>query len=179
MNPPIQWTPLFNNQFGDRTIYRLFVLGDKIFAVGFEFVATINDLSGKGISISSVNPAFHYPASGVWGIIFDEIDPVSLSFKGFQHIAHAGLGSGRVLPNVASTILEHYTACGAGAYVFSAAVDSAHLRRSDLVMLYDRMLGLNGNKKGKLFREHFVGWKACSDTSTGGRGYVITTASYS
>lgn len=179
MNTHLQWTPSFNNQFRDRTIYRLFVLGDKIFAVGFEFVATLDELSGKGINIRSVNSTFHYPASGVWGVIFDEIDPVLLSFKGFQHIAHSGLGSGRVLLNVASTILEHYNACGAGAYVFSAAVDAAHLRRSDLVILYDRLLGLNGYVKGKLFREQFAGWKASSDTLTGGRGYVITTTSYS
>lgn len=69
MNTHLQWTPSFNNQFGDRTIYRLFVLGDKIFAVGFEFVATLDELSGKGINIRSVNSTFSLSRKRRLGVI--------------------------------------------------------------------------------------------------------------
>ena len=177
MNVRTPWPQPFNSDFGDSLVYRLFVAGGRGFAVGFEFIETVNDISCKGINIFSAHSAFRYPAGGVWGIIFDEIDPVSMSFKDFQHIEHAGLISGRVLLHVASAIIDHYNACGAGAYVFSAAVDKNHIRRAYLVTLYDGLLGLNGKAKSKLFRDYFVGWEAWSNTSTGGRDYVITTAS--
>lgn len=106
-----------------------------------------------------MHPAFRFPQNGVWGVIFDEIDPILMDFKGFQHIQHQGLAGGQVLMNVASIILDHYTVCNAGAYVFSAADDHQHLRRTDLADIYCKLLGLNGERKSRLFDKGFLDGK--------------------
>ncbi|AJJ63278.1 hypothetical protein [Yersinia aldovae] len=178
MNNQYQWLQPFNNQFGDGMVYRQFAIGSTLYAVGFEEIETMGDLTRKGIDILRVDPAFRFPNNGVWGVIFDEVDPSSMDFKGFQHIQHPGVMGGRTLYNVTSTILEHYTVCNAGAYVFSAAPDLSQLRGTDLVDIYSRALGINGHEKSKLFSMLFEGWQAFSDVVTGGRGYVVTTESY-
>ena|GEM_PF-962542 len=183
MNRHLQWEPLFNCQYGEGMVHRLFSTGSKVFGVGFEYVETMQDLVSKNTDILTANPAFRYPTHGVWAVLFDEVElnPISnevIDFRGFGHIKHAGLSGGRILFNVASIILEHYSICRAGAYIFSAAEDRAHLRKTDLMDLYDGLLGLNGKAKSKLFYEYFEGWEAFRDTLTGGRGYVVTTQNY-
>ncbi|MBV7406543.1 hypothetical protein [Enterobacter sp. ENT03] len=178
MNNPIQWDPPFNDHFGNGMVYRPFSASNKIFAVGFEEIQTMHDLMRKGISILAVNPAFRFPETGVRGVIFDEIDLHTLDFNAFRHIVHPGVAGGRVLFNVASIILEHYSISNAGAYVFSAASDPTGLRKTDLVDLYSRALGVDGCPGSKLFRDLFPGWQAYSDVATGGRGYVVTTERY-
>lgn len=178
MNNRYHWLQPFNDQFGDGMVYREFSVGSRLYAVGFEEIQTMGDFPRKGIDILRVNSAFRFPKKGMWAVVFDEIDPFTLDFKGFQHIQHSGVMGGRTLYNVASTILEHYTVCNAGAYVFSAAPDPFQLRGSDLVDLYSRVLGVDGHKKSKLFSILFEGWQAFSDVATGGRSYVVTTESY-
>lgn len=178
MNNLYQWLPPFNNQFGNGMVYRQFAIGGTLYAVGFEVIQSINDFSRKGINIFNVNPAFRFPNSGVWGVVFDEIDPSLMDFKGFQHIQHPGVMGGRTLYNVASIIFEHYSICNAGAYVFSAAPDQLRLRTTDLVDIYSRALGIDGYKQSRLFSTLFEDWQAFSDVTTGGRGFVVTTKSY-
>ncbi|HAV1594986.1 hypothetical protein ACVGX7_25275 [Enterobacter hormaechei] len=185
VNEAIQWMPPFSNFYGNGMIHRLFLASGKVYGVGFEFIETMQDFTRKNVDILAVNPAFRYPMNGVWAVLFDEVelDPLTnevLDFKGFQHVKHPGLSGGRVLFNVASIILEHYNVCNAGAYVFSAAEDRQHLRKTDLVDIYNGILGLNGKAKSKLFYEYFEGWEAYSDSisNQGGRGYVVTTQSY-
>lgn len=178
MNNRYRWLQPFNNQFGNGMVYRQFAIGSTLYAVGFEEIESMGDLARKGIDIRRVNPEFRFPDSGVWGVVFDEIDPFTMDFKGFQHIQHPGIMGGRTLYNVASTILEHYTVCNAGAYVFSAAPAPFHLRSTDLVDIYCRALGVDGYKKSRLFSTLFTGWQAFSDITTGSRSYVITTESY-
>ncbi|MNE71986.1 hypothetical protein D3C80_1678960 [compost metagenome] len=81
-----------------------------------------------------------------------------------------------MLFNVASIINEHYTVSNAGAYVFSAAPDKSHTRKTDLVDIYNGLLGFNGRKSKIL--ENFPEWTCYNDFLVGGRGYVITTQSY-
>lgn len=69
------------------------------------------------------------------------------------------------------------TLCHAGAYVFSAASDRHQDRRTDLVGIYNGLLGLEGKSRSRLMR-HLDGCKAYSDVVTGGRNYVITTQHY-
>ncbi|RNM07463.1 hypothetical protein EF878_05775 [Dickeya undicola] len=178
VNNPIQWTEPFSDHFGNGMVYRQFAVGSTLYAVGFEQITTMDDLVRKGVNIRTAHPAFCFPASGVWGVIFDEINPNEMAFKGFQHVQHPGLSSSQVLWNVASIIYDHYTVCNAGAYVFSAAEDHQHLRTTDLTDIYCKLLGLNGKRKSRLFKEGFPGWNAYCDIPTGGRGYVVTTQSY-
>lgn len=178
MNNQIHWDYPFSEEFGSGMVHRQFTVGSTIYAVGFEQILTMDDFIRKGVDILNVHPTFRFPLSGVWGVIFDEIDPVEMDFKGFRHIQHQGLAGGQVLLNVASIIFDHYTVCNAGAYVFSAAVDHQHLRRTDLVDIYCKILGLNGKRKSRLFANGFPGWEAYCDVPTGGRGYVVTTESY-
>lgn len=178
VNNPIQWTDPFSDQFGDGMVYRKFAVGSTLYAIGFEKISTLDALMRKGVDIRSAYPLFQFPPGGVWAVVFDEIDPDSMEFKGFQHIQHPGLSSRQVLLDVASIIYDHYTICNAGAYVFSAAEDKQHLRSSDLTDVYCKALGLNGNPKSRLFKRGFPSWNAYSDITTGGRGYVITTESY-
>lgn len=178
MNSQYQWLPPFNNQFGNGMVYRQFAFGSTLYAVGFEEIETMGDFNRKGIDISRVDPTFSFPNSGVWGVIFDQVDPFTMDFKGFQHIQHPGVMGGRTLYYVASIILEQYTVCSAGAYVFSAAPDPLQLRSTDLVDIYSGALGINGHKQSKLFSTLFDGWQAFGDVATGGRGYVVTTESY-
>lgn len=183
MNGQIQWSSPFSCPYDNGMVHRLFPVGNKVFGVGFEFIETMQDFSRKDVDILSVNPAFRYPINGVWAVIFDEVELDQdnqnvLDFKGFKHTVHPGLSGGRVLFNVASIILDHYNVCHAGAYIFSAAIDRDNLRRTDLTVTYDGLLGINGAVKSKLFYEYFEGWEAFSDTSRGGRSYVVTTQSY-
>ncbi len=178
VNNPIQWTEPFSDHFGNGMVYRQFAVGSTVYAVGFEQIMTMDDLTRKGVNIRTAHPAFCFPASGVWGVIFDEINPTEMDFKGFQHVQHPGLSSSQVLLSVASIIYDHYTVCNAGAYVFSAADDHQHLRTTDLTDIYCKVLGLNGKRKSRLFEEGFPGWNAYCDVPTGGRGYVVTTQSY-
>ncbi|HHT4259211.1 TPA: hypothetical protein ACTYZB_004878 [Klebsiella variicola] len=185
MNENFQWMPPFSDLYGNGMVHRLFSASGKVYGVGFEYIATMQDFTRKNVDILSVNPAFRYPVNGVWAVLFDEVelDPVTyevLDFKGFQHVQHPGLSGGRVLFNVASIILEHYNVCNAGAYVFSAADDRQHLRKTDLVDIYNGILGLSGDGKSRLFYELFEGWEAYTDSVSrpGGRGYVVTTQSY-
>ncbi|ENI9576424.1 hypothetical protein AB0A24_001539 [Escherichia coli] len=178
MNNQIHWDYPFSEEFGCGMVHRQFTVGSTIYAVGFEQILTMDDFTRKGVDILNVHPTFRFPLSGVWGVIFDEIDPVEMDFKGFRHIQHQGLAGGQVLLNVASIIFDHYTVCNAGAYVFSAADDHQHLRRTDLVDIYCKILGLNGKRKSRLFANGFPGWEAYCDVPTGGRGYVVTTESY-
>lgn len=178
MSNLIVWPEPFSEEFGNGMVYRQFAVGGTLYAVGFEEILTMADFTRKGVDILSVFPRFRFPLSGVWGVIFDEIDPVSMDFKGFQHVQHPGLGGGQVLMSVASIIYEHYTISNAGAYVFSAAEDHQHLRKTDLADIYCKLLGLNGEQKSRLFANGFPGWEAYCDVPTGGRGYVVTTESY-
>ena len=185
MNENIQWVEPFTDSYGQGMVHRLFSASGKIYGVGFEYIATMQDFTRKNVDILAVNPAFRYPSNGVWAVLFDEVllDPVTdeiLDFRGFEHVQHPGLGGGRVLFNVASIILEHYNVCNAGAYVFSAAPDRQGLRKTDLVDIYNGILGLNGRPRSKLFYEYFEGWEAYSDSVSGpgGRGYVVTTQIY-
>lgn len=178
MNNVIRWRFPFNDQFGHGMVYRLFAVGRRLYAVGFEQITSISDLTSKDVNILGAYPQFLFPGSGVWGVVFDEIDALKSDFKGFQHVRHPGVAGGRVLFNVASILFEHYTACNAGAYVFSAARDSRQMRRTDLIDIYSRALGIDGYPRSRLFSGLFDGWQAYSDVATGGRGYVITTGSY-
>lgn len=178
MDTPLQWTEPFCEQFGHGMVYRQFAVGGILYAAGFEKITTMDELSRKGVNIMKAHPAFRFPLSGVWGVIFDEIDPIQLDFKGFQHVQHRGLTGGKVLWSIASIIYDHYTLCHAGAYVFSAADDHRCLRKTDLTDIYCKLLGLNGERKSRLFTHGFPGWKAYCDRPTGGRSYVVTTESY-
>lgn len=177
MNQGVCWQPPFSEQFGNGMVYRLFTMEGIPYAVGFEEIPTMYDLNSKGIDILSAYPNFRFSSNGVWAVVFDEVDPVIMDFKGVQHVQHTGLLGGKVLLNVASIIYDHYTLCHAGAYVFSAATDPQYLRQTDLVDIYNGLLGLNGKSKSRLFGR-LVGWEAFSDTAIGGRGYVVTTQSY-
>jgi len=176
MNPKIQWEPLFND-YGNGMVYRNFLCCSKKYAVGFEQIMSIHDMSSKGINLPAAHPAFIFPKNGVWAVVFDSLDPVTSLPTGYRHIRHGGLASGRVLCYVASTIFDHCNICHAGAYFFTAAVDTEGLRTTDLSVTYSRALGLQGHRKSKIF-SRLTGWKAYTDAQTGGRGYVITTESY-
>jgi hypothetical protein len=178
MNNLIRWCSPFHDCFGNGMVYRLFAVGRTLYAVGFEEIMSMSDFTQKDINILKAYPEFRFPGSGVWGVVFDEIAPFNSDFKGFQHVQHSGIAGGRVLYNVASIIFEHYTVCNAGAYVFSAAHDSRQIRRTDLIDIYSRALGIDGYPQSRLFSTLFNGWQAFSDVATGGRGYVITTESY-
>ena len=175
MDEQLRWPMPFNNDAGNEMVYRTFALGGRLYAVGFEKVNSRADFTFKGGDILKVHPAFQCSRHGLWAIIFDEIDPESIDFKGFSHILHAGLSGGRVLFKVACIILEHYDVARPGGYVFSAATDSQHSRQTDLAELYCRALGLDGYPKSRLFTTLFQGWQAFSNSATGGRDYVVTT----
>jgi len=138
---------------------------------------SIHDISSKGINLPAVHPTFIFPENGVWAIVFDSLDPDTVLPMGYKHVKHVGLASGRVLCYVASTIFDHYSICHAGAYFFTAAIETEQLRTTDLSVIYSRALGLQGYRKSKIF-SRLTGWKAYSDAQTGGRGYVITTGCY-
>lgn len=176
MDQKIQWEPLFND-YGNGMVYRNFVFCRQEYAVGFEQIMSIHDMSSKDINLPAAHPAFIFPRNGVWSVVFDSLDPVTSLPTGYKHIKHGGLASGRVLFHVASTIYDHYSVCMAGAYIFTAAADPERLRTTDLSVIYSRALGLQGHGKSKIF-SRFNGWKAYTDVQTGGRGYVITTESY-
>ncbi len=178
MNNPVQWRPPFYNDYDDEMVYRPFAVGSRLYAVGFEKLSTLHDLTRKGGDILKAHPTFKFPAGGVWTVMFDEIDPLVMDFKGFRHIVHPGIIGGRVMFNVACIIFDHYTISRTGAYLFSAATDPHHLRQTDLAALYDRALGLNGHPKSRLFRTLFNGWQAYSNSASGGREYVVTTEDY-
>lgn len=177
MNQGVRWQSPFSDPFGTGMVYRLFDVGGVPYAVGFEEILTMHDLNSKGIDILSVYPNFRFSSNGVWAVVFDEIEPTIMDFKGFQHVQHTGLLGGKVLLNVASIIYDHYTLCHAGTYVFSAANDLQYLRQTDLADIYNGLLGLGGKPKSRLFGR-LQGWEAFSDVATGGRGYVVTTQSY-
>ncbi|CAI1527061.1 hypothetical protein [Serratia marcescens] len=172
----IVWAPPFDNSFGNDMVYRVFSAAGNPYAVGFEELQSQQALTNKGINLNKAMPQFRFPQSGVWAIVFDEIDLVTLSFNNFQHRQLPGCAGGRVLFNVASIINEHYTVSNAGAYVFSAAPDKSHTRKTDLTGIYNGLLGLSG-RKSKILGS-FPGWDCYSDFLAGGRGYVITTQSY-
>lgn len=178
MNSPERWRPPFYNYCDDEMVYRLFAIGNRLYAVGFEKLSTLHDLTRKGGNILKAHPTFRFPARGVWTVMFDEIDPLAMDFKGFRHIVHPGTIGGRVMFNVACIIFDQYTVSRTGAYLFSAATDPQHLRQTDLVELYDRTLGLNGHCKSRLFTTLFNGWQAYSNSGSGGREYVVTTEDY-
>jgi len=106
VNNQIHWDYPFSEEFGSGMVHRQFTVGSTIYAVGFEQILTMDDFTRKGVDILNVHPTFRFPLSGVWGVIFDEIDPVEMDFKGFRHIQHQGLAGGQVLLNVASIIFE-------------------------------------------------------------------------
>ncbi len=172
----IIWEHPFDNVFGNDMVYRLFTGGGQPYAIGFQKLHNQQELNNKGIDLQHAMPDFVFSANGVWALMFDTINPVTMSFNGFQHYQIPGCGGGRVLFNVASIIHEHYTTSNAGAYVFSAAMDTEHTRTTDLIVIYNELLGLNGHKSRLL--QSFPGWNCYSDFSVGGRGYVITTQSY-
>ena len=176
MNPKIQWEPLFKD-YGNGMVYRSFEVCGRKYAVGFEQIMSIHDMSSKGINFPAVHSTFTFPENGVWAVVFDSLDPDTEQPMGYKHVEHAGLASGRVLCYVASTIFDHYSICNAGAYFFTAAVDIEKVRTTDLSVTYSRALGLQGYRKSKFF-SRLTGWKAYTDAQTGGRGYVITTESY-
>ena len=118
MNVRYLWLPPFNNQFGDGMVYRQFAIGSTLYVVGFEEIESMGYFTRKGIDIRSINATLRFPNNGVWGIVFDEIDPFTMDFNGFRHIQHPGIMGGRTLYHVASIILEHYTVCHAEAYFF-------------------------------------------------------------
>lgn len=177
-NNPIQWLAPFDDRFGSEMIYRLFSVGGKLFGVGFQRVENIHDLNDKAVDIFVVKPDFVFPASGVWTLPFDEVDPDTVSFKGFGHVSHSANNAGSVFREVASIIFDHYSVCHAGAYVFCAAIDLQHQRKTDLTTLYSKALGVNGFKQSRLFKARFAGWHPYSDVAKGGRCYVVTTKYY-
>lgn len=178
MSNQVQWVNPFDDQFGNGMVYRLFPVENKLFGVGFQELQNMYELTSKGIDILRVKPDFVFPNNGVWAVVFDEIDPNTMSFQGFGHVAHTGNNGGRVLLDVASILLEHYNVCNAGAYIFSAAIDKQHVRKTDLLDMYSKALGVNGHRPSRLFNTYFGGWNPYSDAALGGRGYVITTQSY-
>ena len=178
MDEPIQWRSPFNDDYGNGMVYRPFMLHGRFYAVGFEWMKSLGDFTHKGQHILKMSPIFQFPLRGVWGVIFDEIDPDAIDFKGFRHIQHPGVSGGRVLLKVACAISEHYAVTRTGAYVFSAATDPLHLRKTDLVEIYNRILGLEDHPQSRLFRTLFNGWQAFSTCENGGREYVVTTDGY-
>lgn len=106
MNNQIQWEAPFDDRFGNEMVYRLFSVEDKLFGVGFQELLNMHELTSKGIDILSVKTDFVFPATGMWAVVFDEIDPVTMSFKGFRHVDHRGNSGGKVLRDVASIFLN-------------------------------------------------------------------------
>lgn len=177
MSNLLVWQHPFSDAYGNGIVYRLFETAGMAWVVGFEQIETLHDLVSKGIDIQRACPGFQFPQNGVWAVVFDQIDSCTQQPQGYKHVRHKGIMGGRVLFNVASIIFDHYTVCHAAAYVFSAANDLEHQRRTDLMDLYCGLLGLNGCSESRLFKR-FAGWRAYSDIASGGRGYVVTTKNY-
>jgi hypothetical protein len=178
VNNQIVWVDPFSEYYQEGMVYCKFECCGQFYAVGFEHIKTLAEFEAKGIKLGDAFPQFRFPYNtGVWAVVFDAIDPVDEQPQGYRHVQLNGLASGKVLLGVASIIYDHYTVCNAGAYVFSAAGDPLHERKTDLSEIYSKALGLQGHPKPRMF-DRLTGWNAYTDLNAGGRSYVVTTQSY-
>lgn len=175
MNRQIAWEEPFNDSYGPGFITRMFVVSGRVYAVGFEAIYNDQQLINKGIRINADIPDFRFPDTGMWAVAFDRVETVE-AWGGYNHVSLPGLSAGKVLLNVARSIIEHYYVSNAGAYIFTAAVDREHEREVDLVNIYNGFLGLGYKRTKPLIA--LPNMKCYGNLGEGGRGYVVTTESY-
>lgn len=164
------------HRFGHDFVAGNFNVADQHYVIVFSEMADESAMRTKGYNIEL--PGFQYPAAGMVEVMFDAVsDPEGYDFGCFGHITPTQNVSPVTLLKVISLIDHHYNCRQPGGYLFYAATTTRDPnRKTDLLAVYDRMLGITPTKSGsgsKISQMLPSNWQVLNKLSHGGRGYAI------